>query len=747
MKKLISSMLTLSMLTAMGVPASAAAADAVSPVVAPAEKGGSLDTRLTAVTTAVKASLPVDSLLSRLGGEQEFTGDVNDNGSTPRWDLTWSNHAGSISVTAGEDGKVYSYRLNLNDSDNRQFWGLDVSFPKADKGKALAAAQAFANRLMGEGESVTLKDAKSGSTNSMSFTGTLLFNGLPSPVDVRVQLRADDLTATSFHRADCYTSTNPEVPPAGSKTSSAQAAELLRGSLQLTPYYVLDEDGKTASLRYVREDTKNFVVTAIDGKLVDLDQVYADLVKEYRTSSPSQMSFAANAAKAEDAAAPGDEGGSASGGSRLSDTELKTIEGLKDVHNREQLDKTLRAVAALGLDGSWTLERVSYSQERKTGEISARLRYARPLTDAERKELEGDYEGELLQVTKNIIMNARTDELQSLYTTNFYQSERARAKQEQPQSAEQRAAAEQFLAAQLKEKWGKSKPYAKENENHLLYAQSVYDYLFPTNQISIQMDENNLVDSLDVNWNDKVEFIAPRTIISADAALDACMQAFDMPLCYVEYPVMENRVMGQKYVLAYAFRLGENRSFQGIDAKTGEPVWRDYDSSSKFSYSDLDGAFGRSQIEALAAYGIGLKGGTFQPKAALDQKTMLALLLSACGYEPNPDTGDGLDELYSMAYNENLVKASERNPDGAVTRIGFLRTLLGASIYGDAAKVSGIYSCPFADQASLSQSDIGYASLAYGLGIARGDDKGKLNPDSTMTRQEAAVMLYNFMMR
>ena len=64
MKKLISSMLTLSMLTAMGVPASAAAADAVSPVVAPAEKGGSLDTRLTAVTTAVKASLPVDSLLS-----------------------------------------------------------------------------------------------------------------------------------------------------------------------------------------------------------------------------------------------------------------------------------------------------------------------------------------------------------------------------------------------------------------------------------------------------------------------------------------------------------------------------------------------------------------------------------------------------------------------------------------------------------------------------------------------------------
>lgn len=745
MKKIISSILALTLLGAAGVPALAAAKTETAETVdeAPAiGTGGPLDARLSSVTTKVKSALPIDSLLEQLDGTPEFTGDSDEGTFSPRWSLQWSTSSGSIRVQAGEDGKVYSYYLNLNDSGNEHFWGLNASFPKADQNRALAAAQALADGLLGAGESVSLKSGQSGSTDSLSFSGNILFNGLPSPVDLYVQLRASDLTPTNFRRDDAYSSTRPEVPSAQSRTTAVQAAALLRGAVGLTPRYVLNQDGKTASLRYMLEKSIRSVVTADDGKLVDLDQVYDDLIEGYGGSA--ENAFAYDSASADAGAAPSAELKSSA---RLSDAELKTIEGLKDVHSREQLDGALRAVPALGLDSRWTLERVSYSQARKTGEISAQLRYTRPLTEAELEDWDGGG-SELPQARKTITMDARTNALQSVYgSRDYYRPLDLRGNQDSPQTEEQRRAAEAFLSVQLPDKWKQCQRYGSENKTDLSYAQNVSGYPYPGNCIDIRMDAENHVERLSVSWDDKITFGSAENVISASAAVDAYMKAFEMPLAYVEYPILENRVLGQKYVLAYAFRQKDDRSFSGIDAITGEPVWEMYGSSGSFQYSDLEGAFGRTQIEALAAYGIGLKGESFEPEAALDQKTMLRLLLSACGDSIDPESEDWLDELYSSAYSQNLIKAADRDPDAAVTRMTFLRTLLGASIYGEAAKVRGVFTCPYTDLSSVPEADLGYAALAYGLGIARGDDKGQLNPNRRVTRQEAAVMLYNFMMR
>lgn len=748
MKRLLSSMLALSLLTAMGAPALAADAAETAETVdeAPAiGTGGALDTRLKSVTTAVKTALPIDELLTQFDGEPEFTGDVDDGDVSPRWSLLWSATAGSLSVRAGEDGKVYSYNLYLSSGGSQYFGGLNASFPKADKDKALAAAQRFADGLLGAGESVTLEGGQSGSTDELSFEGNIRFNGLPSPVDLRVRLRAEDLTPVSFRRDDAYSSALPGVPSAESKTTAAQAAALLRGTVELTPRYVLNKDGKTASLRYTQEKRQRKIVTAADGRLVDLDDVYRDLANTYGTGASEDAAADAggNGFYAESSAGSAPE---AKSSARLSGAELKTIEGLKDVHSREQLDKALRAIPALGLDSRWTLERVNYNQERKSGDISAQLRYTRPLSEEEREGWDG-YGSELPQAYKSVTMDARTDELQSVYGSRDYEPIALRAKEDSAQSSEQKEAAEAFLAAHLTDKWKQSKPYPSETETALLYAQNVNSYPYPDNRISIRMDEGNCIDRLSVSWNDDISFESAEGVITASAAADAYMRAFEMPLAYVEYPVLEKRTLAQKYVLAYAFRQKNDRSFAGIDAKTGEAVWDVYGDSDSFQYSDLEGAFGRSQIEALAACGIGLKSDTFEPKTTLDQKTMLALLLSACGYTVDPASEDWLDDLYSSAYSQNLLKAADRNPDVAVTRIEFLRTLLGATIYSDAAKIKGIYTTPYADSALISESDLGVAALSYGLGIARGDDKGCLNPTRTITRQEAAVMLYNFMMR
>lgn len=713
MKKLLSILLSLALLLSLGLPATAASDD--------------LDKRMTAVTQTVKKTLSIDD------DYDEFSGEMDDNTIHSYWSLSWSDDARQLNVTADDNGKVFRYSYSDGQDTVSRFWGFNAAFPKADDAEALKAAQAFADKLLGKNESVALEAYNSGSTDTLYYRGTLLLNGLPSPVSVRVRVRAADLTPTYFSRSDTYSNTLSTVPSAKSATSAAKAAELLKSTLKLTPYYVLNDDGKTASLRYVLETDGNYVVTAADGKLVNLDEIYTELVKSYNDSGYALAFGAAETAAASDAS------GSSS---RLSETELKTIEGLKDVHSKEALDKAIRAVKQLGIDSRWTQESARYSQDRTTGDVTATLRYSRPLSAEEKAALDGDYGDELLQIYKTIVIDARTDELQSVYTANYYTSARRSA-----QTDEQRAAAESFLSEQLSDKWQKTARYDTGSDTQLGYAQMVNGYPFPANLLTVRMADDGTVDQLSVDWTDGVTFTSAEGIITSEDAVDACFNAHSMPLGYVEYPVLQDKLLVYKYVLAYTLDQPDDSYFGGIDAKTGEAIWTDYSSTAVYSYTDLNGCFGRDQIEALAAYGIGLAGDKFQPKATLDQKTMLALLLSACDYESDLTDEEALDSLYACAYNEGFLSAADRAPNAAVTRMTFIKTLLGASIYGEAAKVKGIYTCSFTDKAQIAEADLGYAALAAGLGIAQGDEFGKLNPNSTMTRQEAAVMLYNFMKR
>ena len=89
--------------------------------------------------------------------------------------------------------------------------------------------------------------------------------------------------------------------------------------------------------------------------------------------------------------------------------------------------------------------------------------------------------------------------------------------------------------------------------------------------------------------------------------------------------------------------------------------------------------------------------------------------------------------------------------DNAKTEREAVRTseklLLDAGGFGPAARLQGIYHTAFSDQADIPDGLLGYAALAQGLGMVRGDGSGRLNPNRTATRGEAAVMLYAFMGR
>ena len=154
-------------------------------------------------------------------------------------------------------------------------------------------------------------------------------------------------------------------------------------------------------------------------------------------------------------------------------------------------------------------------------------------------------------------------------------------------------------------------------------------------------------------------------------------------------------------------------------------------------------------MEALARYGIGSAGDSFAPTQALTQRDLVALLVSTRGYRVDPGALDdaGADDLYRTAYGMGLLTRAEREDGRPLTRLETAKLLLDAGGYGPAARLQGIYHTAFSDQADIPDGLLGYAALAQGLGMVRGDGSGRLNPNRTATRGEAAVMLYAFMGR
>ena len=69
--------------------------------------------------------------------------------------------------------------------------------------------------------------------------------------------------------------------------------------------------------------------------------------------------------------------------------------------------------------------------------------------------------------------------------------------------------------------------------------------------------------------------------------------------------------------------------------------------------------------------------------------------------------------------------------------------LLNAGGYGPAARLGGIYTTAYSDQASIPAGEMGYAAMAQALGLASGTYAGS----RTANRGEAASMLCRLMER
>lgn len=725
-RKLLAMALALSLGCGLAVPAGAAS---------------TAEERLAAVTAQVKKTLGLDT-----ERYTAFNGNLAESALAPSWDLEWSDANGnSLSVSATEEGKILRYYSSEAREEPVSGSGAPT-FPAGSRDKAREAAFAFLGKVLDSNESVALEDGRYGGLGATvyRFEGQILVNGLPAGLSCSISVSCASNEIQNFYRDDLTGRVMGGVPGSKPVVLSDKAGETLKGTLKLRLEYVLDEeDEHRAVLRYLPEYGDEYYVDAADGKLVNLT--------ELRKAVDRDGSFDKNLMNTATAEGAAEDSVAAAEMPAPTPAEIAGAEKLKGVLDKKALDGKARAITALGLR-AYTLSTADYAVPREKDEdqtVTATLRYGRQVNGVSWR--------------RTVTLDAKTGALLQVYSSGWMPEE---AMARPVDNAAARKNAESFLKAQSGARFAKTELYdssdALEEQDGLFHSftfcQKANGYFLPSNSLYARVDATDgSIAAYNSEFDDSVVFDSPDGILTMERAVDAWLGTYDVTLQYVqvpaavdyslpEYEPLKNLGIAYLYKLVLGYRLERETGYSGIDAKTGQPVELTQYDSGEVAYSDLEGCWAREKIEALAQYRVGFVGGKFQPDKALTQLDMALLLTSVQGYRFDPEVSDSVDEVYEVAYRMGTLRREERNDNAVLTRMDAIRMILNAAGYGEVARLQGIYKVGFSDAGSIAEANLGYAALAQGLGIVTGSG-GKLNPNGSATRAQAAVMVYNLLAR
>ena len=695
------------------------------PALASAEETDDMEKKLQDITIRVKNVLEIDEEYA------EFSGSFDD-GLRPGWNLTWSDEGRDLSVRCDEGGTITDVSRWEDGGGRTPFYGFDAAFPALAEGEARSQAEYWLGRLTGEGETARIDrtDVSLKTNGDYRFFGTILLNELDSPVTFRLTISGAGLMG--YSRSDGYSGYVGDVPSPAPAVKQADAAKALAEAVVLDLYYVTDDTGE-ARLRYVPVGPRT-VVDAQSGETVDMDALYASFGSAY---NGKEMPMEAEAAMAMDSNA----------GRGLTEVELSSIANYADALPQERLDSRMRGLGDLGL-ADFELTRCSYRMDDE-GNITASLRYTSEMTadNLYGYSLTAFWEmqdwGGTPTVTKSITADAKTGQLLSVSTDYPVWERDGTAYAPADGAGFLRAAApEMFAQTALREGSDAG------GQNEQTYARMHDGYFFPENYLFVSMnDATGTVDEYSFVWDDEVTFAPSEGIVGRDAALDAYIGALPLTLGYTAWPEgidYDDPILyryidwGCTYIesLRLAYYYSGTDAVDGVDALTGEAVTRSVNGA--WEYDDLAGVPEKAAIEALGAAGIGFDGGSFRPAEALTMADAAALLLQANGCDVR-----GWDEktLRNEAVWLGLVSAAGWQPERELTRMEYLRMIVGASAYGPSAALEGIWDSGFKD---VDAADEGTAAIARALGMVSGK---KLAPDALCTRADGAQLLYGFMNR
>lgn len=260
---------------------------------------------------------------------------------------------------------------------------------------------------------------------------------------------------------------------------------------------------------------------------------------------------------------------------------------------------------------------------------------------------------------------------------------------------------------------------------------------FPRDTVHITVDlKSGTITSYNIEYAD-IEFPSLEKAITHDEACRKLFEQNEYELVYAKN-VQDSKI---EFKLVYDFE----QTYISMDAYTGEIEKYNSEETQFTGYTDISGHYAEEIINILAQYGVRTEGDKFTPDEKItygDFSKLLGCIARRYGsvWLKSEISNEELGWMYSQG-----ILASDDQPDvnASVSRLSAAELLVKAIGAKEFAELNGIYLCPFNDVTEK----VGYVSILYGMGIFKGDGNGNFNPNENITYAEAAVMLYNYLMR
>jgi len=405
-------------------------------------------------------------------------------------------------------------------------------------------------------------------------------------------------------------------------------------------------------------------------------------------------------------------GGSSNKGDVLTEQELAEISAVEGLLSISQIEKKVKAIPYIKFPSGVSVHSSSLSKN-LSGEYIYNIHYENSEKDK--------------YSYVSLAVNAKDGKLISFNCSSAYDDVTLTEKQKKNANS----AIEKFLGYVAEEEF-RSTELSSENENGNLvskyYNRTANGIKHINNGINVAFDtSSSVITSFYLNFTDGT-FEDPEKAVSANAAYKGLREYSPLVIMYVK--------SGGEYKECYTLKNGAAI----VDAMTGDVKNISEQTPAEFSYTDIEGHWAEEAATKLAEIQVGLPGGKLNPKEYITQEEYLTLLASGIyGYNYSGKL------IYDMLIREGIITEEEKNPEAAVSREEAFVYLIRMAGFEKIAKLKNIYKVDYADVDKISEGKIGYLAILSGLGVINGDG-GKIRPTDSLTRAEAIVILYRYLL-
>lgn len=650
-------------------------------------------------------------LKQRIGSTDEydkFSSSVNAYGGETSYEFSWSKTDGdnrsSMNITMNSDGVVTSYYTYGGDN------GRDgkASINRPDVSEALDAAISGFKKLnpdISENVKITSDgEYRSLTGDDFGFVLQRTQNGIPvADDDGWISVSADAKRVVSFSLN--YT-TGLKFEDSSKLISKEDAQNSFNEKFPMKLRYTTEykDDKKSATLIYSPDSEYNQYISATSGEVI---------TREYR-----RHRFGGGDMKASESMAAMD---MADNG--FSEAEIKNLDTINGLIGLDKAEKIILSNRVINANSAYKLTehalcRDWYDEDKYT----YRLEFERTSGDE-------DY-------WLDAEVDAKSGDILSFYISENRGNEKAKLNVKQ--GYEKAYAALEVLAPSH---FGENMDYLldgddKDSSGNYVFFRYVNGIEFADNSVRISVDmASGKIISYRIGYDD-IEFPSADSVISAEDAGKRLFEQVGYDVCYI--PTYEDDKPA-KALLVY-----DTDSYDlTLDAFSGELKYKG-ESEKVGEYTDIENHYAKDAIEALAKFGIGFADSEFKPDINITQADFVTLLNAAFNdYGPIVIyKGISYNDIYDDAIADGIVKEDEYSPDADVTRDLAAKMMVRALGFEEVATLDGIYVPIFAD---VSADSVGFTSILGAMGVIKGDENGNFNPNGTVTRADAAIMLYNYL--